>query len=589
MAIVSPEEQVLRDMLVLVRSQLNLTRAHGFILTSERPTMWDRICWDSPVVIERKSLEALAKMWQCESFERAHIDLLWLFLRDLASTQDHAPHAKSSNPDRKLPESLSDQNATIQPFILLQLFMMETCRRLLTCTHDGKHLTDSKNLSAVHPSRHKVTKVYSSLVVLPDRETAATVVEEEPEITQDATDLSHVSTVKTTNGTWPTLSKDLLEDSFVEISILPQHITSIVGGSFGSATPAGGGWDIQKNQELVTIAVLSWEKHEEASAANTSKAQGYDAKFDSEFAFLRDKVMHLRIWYDDDRKFYKMLKTVVQEEMDVFAKRCHERYEQVKKEKGGMALIAYNPPLKHNIWRQDHPEVGAIRLDMQTPREKEQLEMALSCATSHSSTAYVEEIFVTQLNLRAWTLAQVFSDVVNKVITSHAVFPQSDELDDTYVVQCNFSRLQSSSNRDEDCVGRSPVEVLHAPVKRKSRMQMKLLEYTSDRNPEWPITGHILDPVRASVVCKGPEQLLQILGWFLEEKDSPVCRFKNRYAEDADVQDGYRDVSIYLIVTAPNGLKVIGEVQIHVEDSWILKKQMHKLYQIKRAETADVI
>ena len=41
----------------------------------------------------------------------------------------------------------------------------------------------------------------------------------------------------------------------------------------------------------------------------------------------------------------------------------------------------------------------------------------------------------------------------------------------------------------------SSVEVLHAPVKRKSRMKMKLLEYTSDRNPEWPITGHILDPV----------------------------------------------------------------------------------------------
>ena len=142
-----------------------------------------------------------------------------------------------------MPESLSDQNATIRPFILLQLFMMETCRRLLTCTHDGKHLTDSKNLFAVHPSRHKVTTVYSSIVVLPDQETVATIVEEKPEIAQDATctDLSHVSTFNTTNGTWPTLSKDFLGDSFVRISILPQHITCIAGGSFGSATPAGGG------------------------------------------------------------------------------------------------------------------------------------------------------------------------------------------------------------------------------------------------------------------------------------------------------------------------------------------------------------
>jgi len=171
--------------------------------------------------------------------------------------------------------------------------MMETCRRLLTCTHDGKHLTDSKNLSAVHPSRHKVTKVYCSLGLLPDQETAATIVEEEPEIALDATgaDLSYVSTVNTTNGTWPTLSKDLLEDSFVEISILPQHITCIAGGSFGSATPAGGGafkrigsWSLSQS--------FSGKSVSEASAANTRDAQGdSNAKFDSKFAFLRDKVM----------------------------------------------------------------------------------------------------------------------------------------------------------------------------------------------------------------------------------------------------------------------------------------------------------
>jgi len=38
--------------------------------------------------------------------------------------------------------------------------------------------------------------------------------------------------------------------------------------------------------------------------------------------------------------------------------------------------------------------------------------------------------------------------------------------------------------------------------------------------------------------------------------------------------DTCAQVSLYVIVTAPSGLKVIGEVQIHVEDSWILKKQV---------------
>jgi len=608
-SIVSPEEQELRDILVLVRSQLNLTRAHGVFLSSERPTMWERVCWASPLVIERKSLEALAKMRQCQSFERAHVDLLWLFLRDLASTQDHAAYTKSSDPNFQMPKSLSDLNATVRPFILLQLFMMETCRRLLTCTPDGTHLTDSNNPSAVHQSRQCPPRIpsESALLVYAQLRPTATISQGEPEITQDASELSHIdvdnvaantasvwdsSTVRTTNGSWPTLSKDLLEGSTVEISIIPQNIARVAGGSFGGSTAEGGetkgrfgrSWSLSQN--------FSGQCTSEFSSAITLNAVGYsDPKFDSKFAFLRDKVMQLRIWYDEDGKFFKMLKTLVQKEMDVFAQRCHERYEQLKKEKGGMELIAYDPPLKHNIWRQDHPEICALRVNTQTPLETEQLAEAISHSTPDSSVAYVEEIFVTQLNIRARTLAVVFSDMVNKVITSHAVFPLSNELDGKYVVRCKFMpQLRSSSNKDQECGGISPVEVLHAPVKRKSRMKQKLLEYTPDRNPEWPITGHILDPVRASVVCKGPQQLLQILGWFLEEEDSPpVCRFKNRYAQDADVQDGYRDVSIYLIVTAPSGLKVIGEVQIHVEDSWILKKQMHKLYQIKRAETADVI
>jgi len=62
MTIVSREEQLLRDMLVKVRGQLNLTRAHGYILTTERQTLWQRVCWARPQVIEWKSLDALAKM-----------------------------------------------------------------------------------------------------------------------------------------------------------------------------------------------------------------------------------------------------------------------------------------------------------------------------------------------------------------------------------------------------------------------------------------------------------------------------------------------------------------------------------------------
>jgi len=37
-------------------------------------------------------------------------------------------------------------------------------------------------------------------------------------------------------------------------------------------------------------------------------------------------------------------------------------FTQLKNEEGGMELIAYAPRLKHNIWRQDHPEVNPISL-----------------------------------------------------------------------------------------------------------------------------------------------------------------------------------------------------------------------------------
>jgi len=447
------------------------------------------------------------------------------------------------------------------------------------------------------------------------------------------------STVTTERGLiWPTDSRKLLETRSVEISILPQHSVlydsaacpsvGVVGAStrrvaeertriFSQTELNGEKSSLQRFSQPLsqtakcllsdradgvrseTAFVFIKEdsvENSEISSHLTFNPKGYsDSTHETKFAFLRDKVMYLRIWYEDEGKFYQLLKNAVQEEMDVFAQCCHDRYEQLKNEEGGMELIAYAPPLKHNIWRQDHPEVCAFLVDENIRLQTGVFAQFLSCTSPNLPEACSEEIFVTQLHIRARSLSLVFSDMVNKIITSHAVNLPSSEFEDKYVIQCKFqSQAQASSNKDrhrsraETSISR--VEVLHAPVKRSDRMQQKLLEYTTDRNPEWPITGHILDPVRASVVCKGPTQLLQICSWFLdEESSSRVCRFKNRYAEDAEVNDGYRDVSLYVIVTAPSGLKIIGEVQIHVEDSWILKKQMHKLYQIKRAETPDVI
>jgi hypothetical protein len=60
--------------------------------------------------------------------------------------------------------------------------------------------------------------------------------------------------------------------------------------------------------------------------------------------------------------------------------------------------------------------------------------------------------------------------------------------------------------------GSGLVAVHSAPVKSVERMREKLLEYARAGDPwaGWPLTANILDPIRASIVCNGPSQLLQV-------------------------------------------------------------------------------
>ena len=53
---------------------------------------------------------------------------------------------------------------------------------------------------------------------------------------------------------------------------------------------------------------------------------------------------------------------------------------------------------------------------------------------------------------------------------------------------------------------------------------------------EWPRSACILDPVRATVVCNGPAQIMEVVGWFLESaaaengKGVHVCKIKNKFS-----------------------------------------------------------
>ena len=87
----------------------------------------------------------------------------------------------------------------------------------------------------------------------------------------------------------------------------------------------------------------------------------------------------------------------------------------------------------------------------------------------------------------------------------------------------------------------SDVGVWPAPTKTAARMREKLVEYAAE-GAAWPLTAQILDPVRVSVVCQGPAEMLEVAQWFMEDGQAagrggrecrgrlPVCRVKNKFA-----------------------------------------------------------
>ena len=59
--------------------------------------------------------------------------------------------------------------------------------------------------------------------------------------------------------------------------------------------------------------------------------------------------------------------------------------------------------------------------------------------------------------------------------------------------------------------GPSAVEVHLAGPKTTARMLEKLADYAPPHpQSEWPLCANILDPVRLSVVCRGPQEIIQV-------------------------------------------------------------------------------
>jgi hypothetical protein len=156
--------------------------------------------------------------------------------------------------------------------------------------------------------------------------------------------------------------------------------------------------------------------------------------------------------------------------------------------------------------------------------------------------------------------------------------------------------------------GENEVGVVQAPVKTMDRMREKLLEYIAhdDWEPQLPLAAYILDPIRTSIVCSRPADIIQVLDWLCISNSNTldsqtmqqpkqfklqVSRVKNKFGlARKDTIGGYRDLMISVIFTEPrSGLRIIGEIQIHDRVLFALKNKMHHLYKIIRASSADKI
>ena len=118
------------------------------------------------------------------------------------------------------------------------------------------------------------------------------------------------------------------------------------------------------------------------------------------------------------------------------------------------------------------------------------------------------------------------------------------------------------------------VEIYPAPIKTTARMREKVVEYEMNQQI-WPFSANILDPIRASIVCNGPAEIMEVVSWFASNEDETglrLCRIKNKFAfSDDDLLGGYRDVMVSVIFEGVGGLRIIGEIQVHDRTIFELK------------------
>ncbi len=234
--------------------------------------------------------------------------------------------------------------------------------------------------------------------------------------------------------------------------------------------------------------------------------------------------------------------------------------------------------------------------------EKARAEKVLSMSMdSDFNLCQDEDIFITQLFRRAMLLNDPFQIGVKKTLLQHQVWNGSDislvydseprsesernflptlkDANDFHVeIVLSGQNSQASFPSEEDdhmieerikCQFKSHtayIDLLPAPVKTIARMREKVTEYSLNSDI-WPHSANILDPVRASIVCDGPNEILETFAWFVPCNSATglqLCRVKNKFAfKNEDLVGGYRDLMASFVFEGKGNLNIIGEIQFH--------------------------
>jgi predicted outer membrane repeat protein len=396
------EEFELRKHVARVRCCLGLTRDNGFFMSNESPTWFEHMIRQKKGVIEKRNLEALARLTMLRKFEITHVDALVLAVVDLPWPKSGAFIDNTFIDNTRLPNSSRVDGEANEVFG--------------EDGFGGGGLGDFPSLDTLPRQRNRKqhNPVYEALCSL---------LLETCENLLSTQILQHLDELNVTGQQLQERGIDMktLIDSaqgqhaqtskIIKVMSAEEHNTKHV--IMGDIVRSHHRHDDELALELSNTASKVLSPQTLARARKRFAANGLDRLFqhtDGRFSFLRDKILKLRAWYFFDLQLFHELKGMVQKKMDVYSTINHFKYEMFDLDPQGPALKALQSTTA-SIVRQDHERVQAVRVDAKARQEVATLLKYQSLASMSSMLSrgnrvkgLNEDVFITQLVVRAAAL-----------------------------------------------------------------------------------------------------------------------------------------------------------------------------------------